>query len=279
MLKRRCVTTMLGSLLVATTLVPPVLARAPLYAAAPTATSLPAGPLVARPLVLVSFDYPPYMEARSGQAPGGMAVELVNAVFARMRQPAEVQLYPLARSLSLIDTPRADGFFTIKKTPAREQKYLFPREPLLTQDFVVFARAGTHLAFKGDVSELADVRLGVVNQVSYGGVFDAAAARGVFRKLEVAQTYEANFRKLLAGRMDALVSSRVMGAEVLRRLGATDRVTVVGPPIETTQSYLIFNRSTVPTSVAAAFDQALGAMRRDGTVRRLREKYERSSPR
>jgi polar amino acid transport system substrate-binding protein len=228
-----------------------------------------------RALVLVSFDYPPYMEVIAGQPPGGMMVELVDTIFARMRQPIELQFYPLARSISLIDTPRADGFFTIKKTAEREQKYLFPKEPLLEQDFVVFVRAGSPLAFKGNVGELANVRLGIVNTVSYGAIFDAAAARGVFRRLEVAQTYEANFRKLLAGRMDALVSSRIMGAATLKRLNALDKVKVTGPPIETTQSYLVFNRQTVAPAVALDFDQTLGAMRRDGTLRKIRDKYTR----
>lgn len=227
------------------------------------------------PLVLVSFDYPPYMEAQPGQPPSGLVVELVNTIFARMGQPVELQFYPLARSLSLIDTPRADGFFTAKKNPEREEKYLFPREPLLTQDFVIFVRTGSRMVFNGGVAELADVRLGVVNRVSYGGIFDAAAARGVFRKLEVAQTYEANFRKLLAGRMDALVSSRVMGAATLKRLNALDKVKVIGPPIETTQSYLMFNRQTVAPAVVTEFDQTLSGMRRDGTLRKIRDRYTR----
>ncbi|MET0268152.1 MAG: transporter substrate-binding domain-containing protein [Duganella sp.] len=228
-----------------------------------------------RPLVLVSFDYPPYMEVHPGQPPGGMMVELVNTIFARMGRPVDLQFYPLARSLSLIDTPLADGFFTIKKTEEREQKYHFPREPLLTQDFVIFVRANSRLDFRGDVSELADTTLGVVNKVSYGAIFDAAANRGVFNRLEVAQTYEANFRKLLAGRMDALVSSRIMGVAVLKRLQALDKVKVVGPPIETTQSYLVFNRSTVAPELVGEFDQTLSIMRKDGSLKKIRDKYAR----
>lgn len=239
------------------------------------AGALPSAPAQEKPLVLVSFDYPPFVEMQPGQPATGMMVELVNTVFARMRQPVELQFYPLARSLSLIDTPRADGFFTIKKTEERERKYLFPREPLLTQDFVVFVRINSGMAFHGNVSELADVRLGVVNKVSYGAIFDAAVGRGVFNQLEMAQTYESNFRKLLAGRMDALVSSRVMGEAVLKRLGARDKAKVIGPPIETTQSYLIFNRHTVAPEVVTAFDETVSAMRRDGSLRKIRDKYTR----
>lgn len=239
------------------------------------AAVLRAAPAREGPLVLVSFDYPPFMEVQPGQPPTGMMVELVTTIFARMDQPIDMQFYPLARSLSLIDTPRADGFFTIKKNEEREQKYLFPREPLLTQDFVIFVRAGSRMAFQGNVSELAEVRLGVVNKVSYGAIFDGAAARGGLHRLEVAQTYEANFRKLLAGRMDALVSSRVMGAAVLKRLNALDKAKVIGPPIETTQSYLIFNRNTVAPEVVTAFDQTLSNMRKDGSLRRMRDKYTR----
>ncbi|KQQ36250.1 hypothetical protein ASF61_08715 [Duganella sp. Leaf126] len=234
------------------------------------AVCLPAG-AAQRPLVLVSYDYPPYMEVQQGRPATGIAVDLVRAVFARMKQPVALQFYPLARSLSLIDTPSADGFFTIKKTAQRERQYLYPREPLLTQDVVVFVRDDARLTFHGNVSELADVRLGVVNNISYGAIVDTAVARGVFTRLEVAQNHEANFRKLLAGRMDALVSSRAVGMAVLQRLGMQDKVKVIGPPIERTQAYLIFNRRTVAPQVVAAFDRALAAMRKDGTLQKLQK--------
>ena len=73
------------------------------------AAALPHALAQQRPLVLVSFDYPPYVEVQPGQPATGMMVDLVNTIFARMRQPVELQFYPLARSLSLIDTPRASG--------------------------------------------------------------------------------------------------------------------------------------------------------------------------
>lgn len=228
-----------------------------------------------RPLTVVSFDYPPFMEALPGEAPSGMMVELVNRVFERMGQPIKMEFYPLGRSLSLIDTPLADAFFTIKKTDERELKYLFTKEPVLTQEFVIFVRADSPLEFKGDIHVLANTTLGVVNKVSYGATFDDAARRGVFSKLEVAPSYESNFKKLLARRMDALVCSRVMGMALLKRLNAEGQARVSGPPFEITQSYLIFNRHTVDPGIAAEFDKALVALRKDGSLRKLKDKYAR----
>ena len=57
------------------------------------AAVLRAAPAREGPLVLVSFDYPPFMEVQPGQPPTGMMVELVTTIFARMDQPIESVSY------------------------------------------------------------------------------------------------------------------------------------------------------------------------------------------
>lgn len=223
----------------------------------------PAGPA---PLRVIGFPYPPFMAPDEHGKPAGPMVELVSEAFRRMGQSASIELLPLARALLLVENGQAAAMFTVKKTPEREAKYLFSSEPVLFQDYVIFVASDSALAFRGDLKALAMSSIGVVAGTSYGAIFDAAARQGAFKKLETTGSHEANFRKLLAGRMDAVVCSRAVGVEILRQLQATRRVRISGPPIETTQSYLMFNKAVATPQLVARFDHAVRAMRHEGML-------------
>lgn len=218
------------------------------------------------PLHVVGFSYPPFMYLDERNAPAGPMVDVVAEAFRRMAQPARIELLPLARALLQVETGEAGAMFTVKKTPQREAQYVFSGEPLLVQDYVIFVAQDSTLAFRGDLTVLATSSVGVVGATSYGAIFDAAAQQGVFKKLEMSSSHEANFRKLLAGRMDAIVCSRAVGVEILRQLQATRRVKISGPPIETTHSYLMFNKAVATPQLVAGFDQAIRAMRQQGLL-------------
>ncbi|MGK5023379.1 substrate-binding periplasmic protein [Janthinobacterium sp. RB2R34] len=221
---------------------------------------------VASPLRVVSFPYPPFMLIDERSKPAGPMVELVSEAFRRVGQPASIELLPLARALLQVETGEAAAMFTVKKTPERVAKYLFSSEPVLVQDYVIFVASDSTLAFRGDLNALAMSSIGVVAGTSYGAIFDAAARQGTFKKLESAGSHDANFRKLLAGRMDAVVCSRAVGVEILRQLQASWRVKISGPPIETTQSYLMFNKAVATPKLVEKFDHAIRTMRKEGLL-------------
>jgi len=214
-------------------------------------------------LRVVSFPYPPLMLADARHMPAGPMVELVTQVFQRMGQPVTIDMLPLARALLQMETGMADAMFTVKKTPERDVTYLFSSEPVLQQDYVFFTLRDTPLLFRGDLAALADTSIGVVGSTSYGPRFDAAVKRGLLRRLETSSSHESNFRKLLAGRMQALICSRVVGLALVQQLQAGARVRISGPVVDTTHSYLMFNRRTVTPQQVAHFDRALQAIRRE----------------
>lgn len=213
------------------------------------------------PLKLVSFPYPPLMLVDASHAPAGPMVELITRVFQRMEQPVQLEILPLARALLQMETGVADAMFTVKKTPEREAAYLFSSEPVLQQDYVFFTLREAPQLFRGDLAALAETTIGVVGGTSYGPRFDAAVKQGLLRRLEVSSSHESSFRKLLAGRMQALICSRVVGLALLQQLQAGTRVKISGPVVDSTHSYLMFNRRTVTPQQVAQFDRALQAVR------------------
>ncbi|MBV7534546.1 transporter substrate-binding domain-containing protein [Duganella sp. sic0402] len=227
----------------------------------------------AEPLRLLSFDLPPFVEARADGAAQGAAVEMVREIFARMQIGARLQLYPLARSLAMFDSGQADGIFTVKKTPERMAQYAFSSRPLFTQETMLFVRKDSSIRFNGDLRVLAGRVVGVVRGASYGDVFDQAAAKGVFARIESVSRDESSFRKLLAGRIDVVVSGREVGWATLRRLGAARSARVAGKPLETTGGYLMFNKGTVDVRFLRKLNATIAGMQKDGSVSRIRIKY------
>ena len=226
-----------------------------------------------KPVILATFDYPPFMEMRDGH-PAGIMTEVVTEAFRRMDTPVDIHLYPLGRNLLMVDAGEVDGMFTVKKTPERLVAYAFSKQPLLTQEYVIFVARDSKLSFDGRLDTLAKQLIGVVRNTSYGAVFDTAVRNRTLKRLDTALTHESNFRKLLQHHVDAVVCSKVVGLSILTRLNAADQARIIGPVLETTQSFLMFGKKVDPAMVQS-FDKVIAAMQKDGTTDRIFDKYTR----
>lgn len=221
---------------------------------------------------LATFEYPPYIQQVDGKAQG-LASDLVREAFVRMRRPVQIEVYPLNRGLKLLEAGAADGFFSIKKTPEREAKLIFAREPLFRQDYVFFSRADGRFRFDGDFAAIANQTLGVLASTSYGRRFDEAVLRGELPRVEAASSYESLFRMLAGGRFDAVICSRLVGFEFVRRTGTVGLIGVSGPTVESVPSHLVFAPGQEGAALARSFDSAIAAMKRDGSFERLVKRY------
>lgn len=228
-------------------------------------------------LRLATLEYPPYI-TNTDQGAQGLAVDIVKTAFSRIGRSIRIEFYPIARGQARLLSGEADGFFSIKKTPEREQHMLFSQVPLMSQDYVIFIHRSSSWRFTGTFDSLADARIGIVMATSYGSRFDSAIQAGKFSKLDKVADHEANFRKLIAHRVDAVICSRLVGFYYLKLLNGLNEVEVSGPPVETTVSYLAFTLKKDYTVLSRQFDKSLESMERDGTVRRLTKAYQLPQP-
>ena len=229
-------------------------------------------------LRLATLEYPPYI-MNTDRGAQGLKIDIVSTAFARIGQPIAIDFYPIARGQQKLLNGEVDAFFSIKKTPEREQSMLFTERALMSQDYLFFVRKDSRWRFDGDFAALADARIGVVNATSYGSRFDNAAKAGAFRKLDVAADHRTNFRKLMARRIDMVICSRLVGLHYLAELNGLNVIVSSGPPVETTLSYLAFTRKRDYSELSGKLDQALAEMERDGTLARIKRPYEEASRR
>jgi polar amino acid transport system substrate-binding protein len=221
-------------------------------------------------LKLATLEYPPFIYQENDEAKGPL-VETVKELFRRLEFEIDIHFYPVPRGLLMVSEGDVDAYFTLKRNEEREKSLLFTRTPLITQNFVFFAKADSDIRWDGAFADVRAYRIGVASQTSYGKRFDDAVKKGELGVLEAAGSFEQNFRKLIAGRVDLIVNSYDVGMAILKRLGAEQEVEVLSPPIESVPSYLAFTRKKDYADLASRYDRALDQLNEERKSAAARE--------
>ena len=225
-----------------------------------------------RPITIVTVDRVPMAYMENGTLTG-LLVDLTAEAFRRAGRSVDIKLMPWPRCLADMQSGQADAVVTIFKTPEREAEFDFTREDVLRQTESLFIRKGAAIKYDGDLAALAGTRVGVVSQTSYGPRLDKALAGSLFGAVEAQRSMAALVKMLAHGRIDVLPGDRgrILGAAAT--VGVSDQIVELPPAVETVSGYLAFSRITGMGALGQSFDEALRAMKKDGTYAAILAKY------
>ncbi|WP_411991131.1 substrate-binding periplasmic protein [Agarivorans sp. DSG3-1] len=203
----------------------------------------------------------------------GILVDVINEAFERAGFTVEIKLMPWARCLKSVQEGTVDGIFSVYLTNERQTFLSYTNEVLITQIQAFFVSVNSSITFDGDIQQLADKSIGVINETSYGPRLDAALEKRLFKNVDEAQSSKSNVRKLLAGRVDLIPSYRHVVFSTAKSLGAAHKIKQLSPPLEAIPSYLAFTRKRDFSTVIREYNKALSAMKEDGTYDMIFDKY------
>lgn len=226
----------------------------------------------AQTLVLAAADSVPTAYVDNGKQ-SGMLVDVINEAFKRTGHSVEIAIMPWARCLAEVKAGKIDGIFSIYQTPERQEFLTYADEVLITQVQAFFVRKDSTIHFDGDLGKLSDLRIGIINETSYGPRLDATLKSGVFKKMDAADNASSNLRKLLNDRVDIIPSYRHVVLDSARSLGLAGSIKELSPAIEAIPSYLAFSNKRDYTKVIGEFNQALRSMKKDGTYDAIFNRY------
>lgn len=212
---------------------------------------------------LVTLDFPPLEFVDGTGAVDGAAVVIVKEVLANLGFDTQIRLLPWARSLRLVKEKRADAIFTAYKNAEREAFLDYSREILIPQVVSFYVRAGSKLKYSGDIAALKGKTIGVVSTISYGTAFDEAKQRQIITTERV-ESLDLNFRKLLAGRLDYVISNRYSAQVEIEKLKAEQKIVELLPAVEVTPSYVAFAKESRIRGLRDRFDEGLRALVKSG---------------
>lgn len=218
-------------------------------------------------LRLVSDDWAPYIYRQYGR-PTGLDHEVVSEVFKRLGVEVDWQFLPWKRCLAMVEQGLADGIMDIFHVDEREPYLIYAPEPLSTVEFVLYqANARPHPVQR--LEELGGLRIGTSPGYTYGDAFEAALPL----RREDAPTHEANFGKLMLGRIDLLITDRRAGRYLRQRLGLQDVVQELPLIVGHQPQYLGLARKSGREALARAFGEELQRFKREPAYAALVARY------
>jgi len=223
--------------------------------------------VTAQRLTLFTEESPPLNYLGSDAKPTGLAVEIVQEIQRRVGNTEPIQLVPWARGLARLDSESNVMLFAMGRTAARNPKYQWVG-PIYENTYILYSLADASFDLKTieDAKKLATVgvyRDDIRDQVLTGMGFTNLSRQGDPDTLA---------RMLFAKRLDVIASSPDGVIPIIEKAGKT--IADIKPQITffTAQLYIGVSLGT-PKTIVDTWNAALDAMRRDGTLRRLFEKY------
>lgn len=220
-----------------------------------------------RVLKLASTEFPPFYGAELEG--NGFVTEILREAFDRGGYQIEVDFLPWKRAMSETERGRYDGLFTMWYREDREESFAFS-DTLPANEYVFFKRADLDVAFN-TLEDLKPYKIGVVRGYAPPPTFDPEA----FKTLP-ANDNEENLRKLIRGRVDFVLTDRIVALHILNTVLAEDAAAVVqvGKPLSVeTQHFVIPKTAEGYEALMAAFNAGLEEIGADGALSEILNRY------
>jgi len=252
-----------------------LLATALSITALPAAAATPAAAV--KPVRLATLEWEPYIGTKMPDQ--GYSAALIRAAFAEQGVKVQIDFYPWARALHLARTGEVDGLMPEYFNPSRQAEFVYS-EPFPGGPLVLYKRRGDKIAFSTDPVKNQDAalralkgkRFGVVRGYLNTPVFDAAS----YLIKDEASDDATNLRKLVYGRIDLAVIDRRVAEHLIRTEypDYANKIEPMTPALADIPLYIAFSRkSPRMEKTLAAFNKGLAAMRADGRIDALYQRY------
>lgn len=220
---------------------------------------------LATELVAYTEESAPYHYTENGKLVGS-AVESLQAACDLARISCHISILPWARAYAQTKLQANTMIFSMVRRPDREHDFIWV-SPIVSEPVWIFGRPDSPPA--ANIGELSARRTGVVNGSSGMAILEQG---GVPRAaMDLANSSEANFRKLAAHRVDFILGteSRYLLQQQLYHLPfSLTKVLKVGDAT----SYYAMNPHS-DAALVQSLQTALAQLRRDKVLDRIEEKY------
>ncbi|MEM7377485.1 MAG: ABC transporter substrate-binding protein [Pseudomonadota bacterium] len=224
-------------------------------------------------LKFMTEEYPPYNYAENGQL-RGISVDVVVEMFARVdsgHARSSIDMLPWARGYNLTLQRGGHALFSTTRTADREElfKWVGPFVPT-----VVGLTAHRDRKLNVDTLEdLFQLRIGVVKDDV--GQLLLKAVGFPEQRMEVVVSNDQNYRKLVAGRLDAIAYETEVTRWGLQQMNVNPDDYEVVHELKRSDLYLALHRQT-PEAIVAELQGAFDSMVADGTYQAILSGYHTS---
>ncbi len=220
---------------------------------------------------LAADDWPPF-SAEPGEKPGSM-VEIAKAVFEDAGYTVTYSLLPWKRVLADVAKGTLDGAIGVDF----EDGLLVPSEPVVMVKSEFFVLKKSTWRYTG-IASLESISFGDAEGYTYGEPIDSYKAKHAGTdKVQLAggdAPLVTNIRKLMAGRVDAVIETPEVFWNTVARMGLakTDFVEA-GTACPLSPCYVGFTLNERGKKLAAVFDAQMAELRKSGRLAKILGRY------
>ncbi|GAB3262381.1 substrate-binding periplasmic protein [Chitinimonas naiadis] len=226
-------------------------------------------------LLCVGAEFP-YILEQGRVGPHGLAVDLLTELEPQLGFRCRFEIYPWKRAQTLVVQGKADILIGPYRTRERMAQMRFVGLPFYMDAMLAYARREELPAgWQGDLRALQGLTVGVVRGWTLGQRYEQSKR---VLTLDEADTLEQSFRKLLAGRIQVVVSNERNARVVIEQLGVGASLAPLQPAIQQTGGYIAVAPSRIDKALAERIDMVLQESVRSGRVQQLSQRYGLSFP-
>jgi polar amino acid transport system substrate-binding protein len=228
--------------------------------------------LLAQTLTIYCENDPPSQILNSDGSFSGFAVDVVREIQKRVHNSDPIQMVPWARGYDAIQNQPNVLLFSMNRTVDRNPLFQWIGPILESQyGFYVKAESGIVINSLDDAKKLRSI--GVYRD----DVRDLFLTKSGFTNLDRANDNQTNIRKLMAGHIDSFAGSPLGIVGVLKAAGFQTTDVKLAFIFLRTQSFVAASKST-PSGVVEAWNDALAAMKTDGSFEQILARYYPGAP-
>ena len=222
-------------------------------------------------VLLTSGEWPPFYSA--SLPGGGFANRVISESLALEGITVHFLFLPWRRALEMADHGPPVGSAGWLPMEARERRFLFS-DAVFTSDRVFFHHRDVSFNWH-TLEDIRDLRVGITLGSAEEFPFEDAMAGGR-GKLEVAASYAAGMKMLIAGRVDVYACNKAVGLFILdkRIVEGADQIILNPKPIFSETNHLILSRRLpYARELMDRFNEGLRKLRESGRYERIRREY------
>lgn len=226
---------------------------------------------LAKTYYFVGTSFPLILEKGPQGEVKGLGADIVREIARRMGHQIKIEIFPFKRALRMVETGRADAFIGPYKSEKREKFMIYTQSHFYQDPMTFYVREESDFQWNGQLSSLADKKIGLTRGWSYGSEFDQFKHQ--LSTFEV-ESIDANFKMLLFNRIELLASHPRAANRVIDKLNIRGKVKMILPPIIVNKGYFGFSRKSELGDFIDRFDIEFNKMVGNGEVQRMNQAYD-----